>query len=129
MLVRPVAPVPGRGAVARLRARCGEMIGVWEGDQPVPAGEVQYIELEAGRTYRWTEIVAISQAAPELAVEPPDSVRVVGTVDNLDENNILTVSVDGSLLALEVEGSPPPDLAGRSIRVIVDDLQFFPYNL
>ncbi|MCC2313684.1 hypothetical protein [Cellulomonas xiejunii] len=100
----------------------------WCGDARVEAGAVVDVELDVDDVVDWADI-AIFDTPPDLPTVTAEGVLVAGPVVALEEDDILTVSVDDSLVMIETTGAAPIRFEGRHVLLRARDLRAHPFLL
>ena len=121
-----IVPVAHGNHQVQFTCQVGEAVVSWRGDGPPTLGEALDVELEIADRLHRSEI-EIVKAEPGLFREPEPVARA--RVVAVDEDGVLTLSVDGAFLLLETYGPALECLAGQVVQVEAARISVWPTNL
>lgn len=120
-----LAPAPG-SSMTRMRAPAGEFVATWQGGEPIGVGEQLDVELEVSHPQDWDDVRLTAAASPSFEVVTGDAVLVTGRVVEVEHSGVLVIEVGGSLVSFDMEGTPPTQIVGQLVSLVLRDLEVHP---
>lgn len=114
--------------LVRVSSPWGDLVASWEGGKPVEVGASWLVEIDTQRSYDWSDVVVDSPKCLGLEQLTPKSVRLVGKTVELDVEDLLVIQLDDSSVTVGVVGKPRNLAAGRTVEIVVDDLEIWPHD-
>jgi hypothetical protein len=120
-----VSPASGRPLI-RMRATAGEFVAMWQGSEPVGVGDQLDVELDVSHPQAWDDVRLNAATRPSFEVLAGDAVLVTGRVVEVDHSGVMVIEVGGSLVSFDMEGTPPTQVVGQLVSLLLRDLEVHP---
>jgi hypothetical protein len=102
----------------------GRLNGVWQGEQPIVAGERIDVELELERPRHWAELID-SKLMNQTTDVGDEFLR--GTVAAVFEDGVVLIQVGEVAVQVEIlDAVPGEGLLGKEVVLAGEDLEFYP---
>lgn len=129
MLAQVLKHPNGPGSEIRLSTPVGQFLGTWYGDHPVEVNEMVDVEIDVRDSLRFDDLETSLGSQDGFEIRGDDSMSITGHVVDIDHQDVMTLSVGGALLSLEMEGVAAPGIHGALVTLVVRDLDVYPTRI
>lgn len=110
----------------RARTSAGDLVATWEGIESVGVGEQLDVELDVSRPLAWSDVQLNAAPQPSFEVVAGDAALVTGHVIEVEHSGVMVIEVGGAIISFDMEGTPPTQIVGQLVSVLLHDLEAHP---
>jgi hypothetical protein len=127
MRVTLLQPAVSDGDCVLFAADGGRGAARWRGSGQA-AGESVDVEMDIKDEIDWREITPAVSASEALSVHE-GQMSIHGTVEDVDQDGVLTLRIPGAVLLIDTVGEPPIGIVGQEVGFVAHDAEIYPTGI
>lgn len=124
MLITLVTEARHQGAPVVFRGDGFSGSATWLGSAK-EVGALVDVELQIRDEVDWDDIVAGHEGASTVGRDDEEGL-LIGAVEDLDQDGVLTLRIADGVVLIDTTGEPPLEVVGRTVRMVVRDVEIVP---
>jgi hypothetical protein len=112
----------------QFKSDCGQAEAIWRGSI-FPSLKTYDVEFTLPELLLWGDTIQESAESADRIWQEADFIFIQGLYEMLDENGIVTIRINNSIIDIETSGNPVLLGARVCLKVHKDNLELYPYSL